>query len=125
MTSVTLAIIVATDGTRYKLSGWRNGSHKTTAPKRPARLTMLTDERGWKTLEEWNGAESVGVSHRPKADHVVFDEALQRLEVNYGVDVEEVILQKSTETNHLDHTMGWGHKSGDWLEDFDATVIEG
>lgn len=113
MTQVDLAVLVATDGTRYKLKGWRNGSHRTTPPKRPAQIYMLTPEEGWQHLESWNGAKGGDGMNSPKSDTRVLEEAFERLDVVYGVDIEEVVLKESSGTNHLGHRLGWGHNVSD------------
>lgn len=115
MTRVTLAILTGSNGKQYKLIGWRNGSHETSTPSRPAKLYVLTDEEGWQHLEAWNGAILSGeaLGNRPKPDEDVLEEALERLELNYGVTVEKVVLQKNPETNHLGEPLGWGYKATD------------
>lgn len=113
MTRVQLAIIVGEDGRRYKLTGWRNGSHETSPPTRPAKLSMLTDEEGWQFLESWNGANLSGeaLGNKPKSDLAVLDRALTVLRTSYGVDVAEIILTTSNQRNHLNEPLGWGYES--------------
>jgi hypothetical protein len=123
MSRVTLAIIVAESGERYKLIGWRAGSHETGTPSCPAKLYHRTLESGWKFLESWNGAISDEKSTLtvPKSDEEVLKEALSRLNDHYGETTAKIHLQPSSESNHLDQPLGWGHKA-DADPDVDAVI---
>jgi len=110
MSQVTIAVIVTGDGTRYQMKAWRNGSRKRTAPKRPARLYVLTTERGWQKLEEWDGAceKSTGL-YKPVPDDQLLDKATTILEETYGKTVQEIDRRPSNKTNHLGTPLGYGH----------------
>lgn len=112
MTRVDLAVLVTADGTRYKLKGWRNGSHEVGEPSRPAKLLKMTETEGWERLTMWNGAKEVAKGHyHPKPDDQVIDEALERLQVVHGHKVEELIYIEGSGTDNLGHPLGYGHKS--------------
>lgn len=120
MTQVTLAVLIATDGRRYKLKGWRSGSHELSTPSRPAKLLMLTAEEGWKFLESWDGSDE---DNNPKPDEVVLQEALQRLDIQYGVEIERVVLHLSSSNNSREEPLGWGHKSENNVDGIDFEVV--
>lgn len=118
MTQATLAIVVAEDGTRYEVKNWRNGSHETSSPSRPARILLLSDEKGWCRLEEWNGAVSKsGSLYKPKDDTKILREALSRIKQTYGKNIEEIHYRRGNETNHLGTPLGY---RGSPLSEFPA-----
>ena len=103
MTQRSIAILVGVDGSRYRLKSWRSGSRKTSKPSRPAQLYEKDKESGWNFLDSWSAAIDHGKGfYTPKPDTEVLEEAINRIQLTQGVEIEEVIL---------DTANGWGHEA--------------